>query len=103
MASVKSEKRFDFPHGNIWVLMDDEWGVEITGENGKGGDLQGMGSWEFTSREAWLSWGETCATQLQNIYLRSANGEISEETVGKEIGDMDHLMPNDIKKHLIDG
>lgn len=77
MAGVKYQEKIHFPEGHIYVLMDDDWGVEITGEDGIGGDLVGMGSWDFSTREAWNEWGNICINTITEIQERQKAGMIT--------------------------
>lgn len=100
MAGIKSEKRFAFPNGDVWVLMDDEWGVEINSENGKGGELVGLDSWDFKTRDAWMFWGQACNVRIKNIAKRFANKEIDEDTAIAEIQGIERHMPKHIKEQI---
>ncbi|MDO6657446.1 hypothetical protein [Anaerobacillus sp. 1_MG-2023] len=51
MAKVKSEVKVLFREGNVYIHWnvndEDGYGVDITGENGIGGDLIDLGGWSF--------------------------------------------------------
>ena len=67
MAKVKDEVKIPFDDGDIYILYysDDEegYGIEILGEEGKGGDLVTMEDWSFghgkkalKTSERWMSY-----------------------------------------------
>lgn len=101
MTRVKNEEKYYFPQGHIWVLMDDEWGVEIIGEDGIGGTLTGMASWDFKTQDAWKKWGQFCNEQIQKIKERFNQGEISIYQVTGLIYSLDRMMETSIKESLV--
>jgi hypothetical protein len=95
MAGIKKEAKFYFPEGHIWVLMDDEWGVEISGENGLGGELTTLSSWDFNTREAWIKAGELCENKIQELSKQVKNGTITEEGLLMEWHSIDEMIEGD--------
>jgi hypothetical protein len=102
MAGVKYQEHIFFPEGHIYVLMDDEWGVEITGENGIGGDLVGMGGWDFSTREAWTAWGDYCIEYIRGLQKSYEAGKIDEYDVTELVYTLDDLMDDTIKASLVE-
>jgi hypothetical protein len=101
MGMVKYEEKFYFPQGHIWVLMDDEWGVEILGEEGIDGELVGMGCWEFLTGEAWMKWGDTCIEEVGKLKMQFDIGILSEnELLEKLYSISDNLMSKEIENEL---
>lgn len=103
MAGIKYEEKIYFPDGHIYVLMDDEWGIEIIGENGIGGSLVGMGCWDFISRESWDMWGTICIEKIKNIKERFECGEITQQEVVDLVYAIENEeMPASIKNDLLE-
>lgn len=100
MAVIKSQTRFEFPHGDVWVRMDDEWRVEIVAEDGKGGGRIDIHSWLFNSRYTWSTWGQTCRIRVEDIARRFQEGLIDEDAAIAEIECLDSLMPPHLRALL---
>lgn len=96
MAGIKHEEKIQFSEGHIYVLMNDEWSVDISGEQGLDGDLVGMCSWDFKTREAWEKWGSHVIERIQGW----KRDNVSPESLTTNIYDLDYEMPADIRLHL---
>ncbi|WP_282156006.1 hypothetical protein [Cytobacillus gottheilii] len=100
MAGIKYQYNFNFPNGFVYVLLDDEWGIEIKGESGYHGELVTLGSWDFSNRVAWFEWGATCTEQIQYLKNQFDQGVISEDDVLNKVDQLDCLMGPTIKESL---
>lgn len=98
MAGIKYEEKIYFPEGHVYILMNDEWSVDVTGEQGIDGDLVGMGSWDFKTCEAWSAWGNIVIDRIHEIKETGATPEIR----NTRIYDLYHDMPERIREQLID-
>lgn len=76
MGSVKCDRRFHFPGGDIWIIWDngeeDEYGYEIDMPiEGKHGILQTALNYSFGyedwSRDIWMKWGQYLESKLEAI------------------------------------
>lgn len=67
MAGIKTEEKFVFPEAQYWVLMDEDWCVEICGSNLDGDDLVGIQMWDLDSREEWLACGKFISQQISGL------------------------------------
>lgn len=97
MAGIKHEEKIHFASGHIYVVMDDELGVEIIGENEIGGDLVTMESWDFTTAETWSKWGTICIQTIRKFNQLVKSGELNENDLTDRIYEIEKLMPSKIK------
>lgn len=96
MAGIKYEEKIYFPEGNIYVLLDDEWGVSVTGEDGIGGELVGMISWQLNTRESWLEWGKTVVAYIQGVKTKLDSGLITSSKAIDLIYDIENNLTENI-------
>lgn len=78
MAIVKREKKFDFPGGPVWITTDNEWGIEIFGQEGAGlaSSLISILSWDFDNPEMLDRWTDICEKHISELHQSALKREI---------------------------
>jgi hypothetical protein len=105
VAKIKHEEKIPFDDGDVYVLWyssDEEgYGVEVLGENGKGGDLVGMNDWSFGfGTEPYVVSAEWLSYVVRHIEREAEN---SEWPIPKEIDAINcRYEPENPMFHLVD-
>lgn len=101
MAGIKYQEDIAFKDSHVYILMDDEWGVEIVGSDKADGPLTGMGTWDFSNRDAWISWGNFCTERIHELKEKWEKEEINDTQLLNLIYEIDDAMKEDVKQYLI--